>query len=83
MNDDLIRRARIALLKHYDEPFEPSLAEVREHDGRQYVVLEGEGQRVVYRVQPRPKDGATMLRKMARPPDEILGRGEIKMRSIE
>lgn len=71
METELIRRARIALLKRQDEAFEPSLAELREHEGRQYVVLEGEGQRVVYRVQPRPKDGKVMLRLMKRPPSDL------------
>ncbi len=71
MNDELIRRARIALLKRQDETFEPSLSEVREHEGRRYVVLEGEGRRVVYRVQPRPKEGTVMLRLMKRPPRDL------------
>lgn len=71
MNDELIKRARIALLQHHPEPFEATVCEVREHEGRQYVVLSGEGRRAVYRVHPRPADGGVMLRLMKRPPQEV------------
>lgn len=68
--DRLIQRAKAALYRYRENPFDVEKATVEELDGRQYVRLEGQGDVIVYRVH-MTKTGDT-IRVMKRPPAEIL-----------
>lgn len=67
--NQLIQRAKAALYRYQENPFDVEHATVKELDGRQYVRLEGEGRVIVYRVH-QTKTGDT-IRIMKRPPAEI------------
>lgn len=69
----LIQRAKAALYRYRDNPFDVEEASVEELDGRHYVRLAGQGDVIVYRVHKI--EGGDTIRIMRRPPAKILNRG--------